>query len=328
MENDESLVSRRQEFSRTRFRPSVDNKTHDGSARHWFSIWSFAKNITKRYMNHNQPIAVFEIDIHDLWYDVIKIAQITPADAANADRIVAQIIRIRELGVLERNITTIHAAGDREDAVIKKETAVTSSGAWIWIDLPFLVADLRATWTESIYTMTAKELENLAGFTARLAECNVCGTQTASCALILFRAALESPQRILRSDTPTREGFTAETTLEELMPAVFIWLYWGSHCIWKLCSQQLLLADAERSAMDENWAAVGELASRGGVSQPGFTRTRMNFWKKRLLEIPGTVRETNAVFADKCIWSASLLGQWDEIMGESCVEPSLTKEVN
>ncbi|KAM3466406.1 hypothetical protein MY5147_009036, partial [Beauveria neobassiana] len=197
-------------------------------------------------MNYNGPIGVCEIDIHDLWYDVIKIAQITPADEANADRIVAQIIRIRELGILERDITTTIATSDQEDAVIKKEIAVTSSGARIWTDLPFLVADLRATWTGSINTMTAKELENLAGITARLAE------------------SLESPRRILQSDKPTREGFAAETTLQELMPAVFIWLYWGSHCIWKLCSRELLLVDAELSAMDENWAEIGELATRGG----------------------------------------------------------------
>ncbi|KAJ4159901.1 uncharacterized protein LMH87_007838 [Akanthomyces muscarius] len=318
MASNNEIISRRENFSKTHFRPSVD-KISEGSGRHWYGIWSFAKTITSRYMNGNQPTAVLDIDLHDLWYKLIQVAKITPADEADADRIVAQVIRIRELGDLCRHAAPQDTNIDSQKD-IRKEVAITSSGARMWTDLPFLVQDLRAAWTNSLYTMTTKECENLSGVTARLSGGNVCGARMTSCALILFQAALETQRPILQHDKPISDGVEEKIAVQDLMPAVFTWLYWGSYKIWQLCAREPFQVDAELDAMDEHWAEVGELATARGVMEVGFNRERMCFWMNRLKEIAEATQGKDDDFAEKCRWCANLLGQWDCTMGGRTAE--------
>lgn len=317
MASNDEIISRREKFSKTHFRPSVD-KISNESERHWYGLWSFAKTITSRYMNGNSPMDVLDIDLHDLWYNLIHVAKMTPADKADADQIVAQIIRIRELGDLCRHAAPNDTKNEsHEDA--QKEVAIASNGARMWTDLPFLVRDLRAAWTNSLYTMTTTERENLAGITTRLSTNNVCGARMTACALILFRAALETPRLALQSDKLVN-GTKEEKTIQDLMPAVFIWLYWGGYKIWQLCAREPFQVDAALDAMDEDWASVGELATARGVTEGGFNQRRMAFWIERLGEIAEATLGKDDDFTEKCKWCGNLLSQWDSTMGGRTAE--------
>lgn len=88
-------------------------------------------NTNYRYTSWTHPIAEFEWDVHELWYIFIQAARITAADDPAQDRLVAQLLYARSLGTLRRTTTGT------------EEEAITSDGARIWTDLPYLVSDVR-----------------------------------------------------------------------------------------------------------------------------------------------------------------------------------------
>ena len=96
----------------------------------WMSIRSFILNINHRYTCFTRPIIEFEWNLHNLWYIVIISASATPSNEAGQERLVAEILRARETGLLSRTTT-----GTFEQCII--------SGGKIWTDLPYLVDDLR-----------------------------------------------------------------------------------------------------------------------------------------------------------------------------------------
>ncbi|CEJ82664.1 hypothetical protein VHEMI02713 [[Torrubiella] hemipterigena] len=239
-----------------------------------------------------QALGVFEVDLHDLWYKLIAIAKVTPAKDAEADRIVAQVVRLRELGPLTHKDTG-------------KET-VMSNGQRLWSDLPFLEEDLYKAWTDGLHTMTPSQRENLAGFMTRLVGSNACGDGIASCALRLFRAALETSE-----ESPSTDGPASEY----LLSALFTWLYWGSFKIWKLSVFGApLTPEARLNAMDSNWGDVGDLGIAAGVEEKGFIEKRLRFWITRLEGIAAHVAEKDSTLSDMCKWSAALLSQWYDTM--------------
>lgn len=291
-QSEQDQVARRLKFSQAHIRPGSDN-IDASSDRHWYSIWSFGKGITLRYMKSAHPIGVFEVDLHDLWHKLIAVAKVTPADDAESDRIVAQVMRLRELGTLVRKET-----GQR---------AVVSNGQRMWTDLPFLAQDLRTEWAESLHLMTPEKRDNFAGFTSRLLESGIGGDGIAACALILLRETLETPQTSLSID---------EALFANFMSAVFTWLYWGSFKIWKLSVLEPSAQDPELTATDMHWGDVGELAAAAGVKQKGFSEQRLRFWISRLESIAGELADKNGVLSDKCKRSANMLSQWDETMNQ------------
>ncbi len=140
----------------------------------WLSARHHIRVISSQFIKTDFPIAYFDINLHDLWYQFIEVAKITGADHPAQDRLVAQVVFACEQGTLTRVIPLKEAsdgvdAGQAQSYENTTETAVTEKGK-IWSDLPFLVDDLRDTWKASLRTrqMSVQARCNLAAFTARL----------------------------------------------------------------------------------------------------------------------------------------------------------------
>ncbi|KAK4541620.1 hypothetical protein LTR36_007764 [Oleoguttula mirabilis] len=277
------------------------------------------RNITSRYINTDNPMGVFEIDLHDLWYLCIETAKITPVKGAAADQLVAQLVAARQLGHIRRpDRSKPNADIDRRSEVQhapELEHAVTSSNERMWTDLPFLVTDLRAAWANSVRRMSQTECENLAGFTGRLATAGVCDPHLTSCALILFREALETPRRILGSDKLTGGGPAHETPLSEYLPAVLAWLWYGSYQILDLCARNHLPTVDDSQC--EDWTTVGEslAADSEATQKAGFTMLRWQFWKRQLKEIERHVGDK--AVAEQGGTCARIMERWEDIMGRA-----------
>jgi hypothetical protein len=66
----------------------------------------------------------YEYDIHELWYWVVQSARYISADHTAQDRLVCQVLHIREMGVLFRKIGPPKAGGEDQET----EIATTSDG--------------------------------------------------------------------------------------------------------------------------------------------------------------------------------------------------------
>ena len=71
----------------------------------WQTICGFIANVNNRYSISTNTIILFELDMHEIWHEIIVSASVTPADDAAQDRLVAQVLYAREMGTLTR-ITT------------------------------------------------------------------------------------------------------------------------------------------------------------------------------------------------------------------------------
>jgi hypothetical protein len=310
-----STVERRAAFSTKRFRSSVDESVRKNDPDLWNRARMFIRNITQRYTNSISsvhPISIFEIDIHDLWYLFIETAKITPANEADADRLVNQILYARELGELSRIVVSPEGESNNNQDV-QVESAVTSTSARIWIDLPFLVTDLQDVWAKPM-KISMVQRENLAGFTARLAALGVCDSQLTSCALMLFREALEKPRQLLESDGAATTDHAIQIPLSDFLPAVLTWLLYGSYKIFSLCARNELSFEDSHGRDVKEWAKVGELLeASGGQQQSGFNMPRWQFWKGRLEEVSrNTENESVAEQGRKCV---HIMESWEQITG-------------
>ncbi|TGO69278.1 hypothetical protein BOTNAR_0013g00520 [Botryotinia narcissicola] len=316
-----STVERRAAFSTKRFRSSVDESVRKHDPKLWNRARMFIRGITQRYVNSISSvhlIDVFEIDLHDLWYLFIETAKITPANGAEADRLVNQVIYARELGEISRIVVPPAGESNKnqpgKQQNVQVESAVTSTSARIWIDLPFLVTDLRDAWASSMMKMSIVERENLAGFTARLAALGVCGSELMSCALMLFREALETPRQLLESDTASTADHAIGIPLSEFLPAVLAWLWYGSYKILSLCARNEFSFKDDSANDNREWAEAGQLIEASGEQHhSGFNMRRWQFWKARLEEVShNTESEIVAEQGRKCL---HIFKSWEQITG-------------
>lgn len=111
-------------------RADIEEEAERDMSEVWVSICSFVLNINHRHTCFTRPIIEFEWNLHDLWYIVIISASATPSNEAGQERLVAEILRARETGLLSRTTT-----GTFEQCI--------TSGGRIWTDLPYFVDDLR-----------------------------------------------------------------------------------------------------------------------------------------------------------------------------------------
>lgn len=318
MDEADERVRRRADFSIKHFRPSVDASIRQHDPNLWNRVHMLIRNITDRYVNSDNPISVFEVDLHDLWYLLIETAKITPTNEATADRLVNQVFIARELGHSSRLILPPNGASDinqpKDQQSVRVESAITSTSARMWIDLPFIVTDLGSAWANSIGNVPTIERENLAGFTARLTASGICDPQLTSCALMLFREALETPRRILESDEAIAADQAYETPISDFLPAVLAWLWYGSYKIFSLCAQNYV--SLEDSPIDEHKesTAVGELlATSEGQMEPGFNMPRWQFWKHRLQGVQKNAEDKSvAEQGRKCV---HIMESWEQITG-------------
>nr|POE51749.1 hypothetical protein CFP56_25956 [Quercus suber] len=327
MQNQDPRTRRRAAFSATPFRSSVRDSIAQRDPALWNRARMLIRSTTNRYVNSEHPMDVTEIDLHDLWYLIIEISKITPVKDAAADQLVAQVIVARQLGQLRR-LVAAESSGKHDiieterDRVV--EDAVTSSGERMWCDLPFLVADLRATWTQTMDNMSTSEREGLANICARLSATGVCEPHVTSCALILLREALETPRSILDTASlalPPDNNNTSARPLVDFLPAVLIWLWHGSFQILRLCAQ-----DHVPSAADDvelGWVAVGSLVGVEGQCASGFNMQRWYFWKSRLEEVRNC--PSNAEVAEQGRQCVQIMESWEEIIGGRSHERGLAR---
>lgn len=315
-----------------KFRRNVDKSVCQHDPNLWQQARMFIRNITSRYVNYsNQPISLFERDIHDLWYLLVETAKITPAYEATADRLAAQVIYARELGQLSRlilpsgrNTNEIHLA---EEQLVQTEQAVTSTSERIWIDLPFLATDLHVAWSTSMIKLSSIELENLAGFTARLAALGVCTPRLCLCALMLFRNALEIPRPLVHSEARRPQEHSDHTPLSDFLPAMSVWLRWGSYKMFSLCAQSYVNLEDDYNG-DEQWITAGKLFT-AGAAQPltGFTIARWEFWKGRLEEVSQSTEEDKTATAEQARICAHMMESWENITGAESHDRELARSV-
>ncbi|KAK6592422.1 hypothetical protein H4I96_11653 [Botrytis cinerea] len=298
-----STVERRAAFSTKRFRSSVDESVRKNDPKLWNRARMLIRSITQRYVNSINSvhlIDVFEIDLHDLWYLFVETAKITPTNEAEADRLVNQVIYARELGETSRIV--VSPAGESN----KNHSDMDRS--------PLLGDRSTRCVATSMMKMTMVERENLAGFTARLAALGVCDSELMSCALMLFREALETPRQLLESDATLTADHANGIPLSEFLPAVLAWLWYGSYKILRLCARNEFSFKDDYANDNREWAEVGQLIEASGErQQSGFNMQRWQFWKDRLEEVSqNTESEVVAEQGRKCV---HIFESWEQITG-------------
>lgn len=314
------------------FRKSVDNSVHQQDPEMWKRARLLVRNITSRYVNYaDQSIAVFERDLHNLWYLFIGAAKVTPTDAATADRLAVQILVAREMGILKR-ISEQYADGQ----VAYTSAPVTGPLPRIWVDLPFLTANLRATWTEAMTrngALSSDHLANLAGFTARLVAFGIHEAELSQCGLSLLREALEVPRQLLENNNADQDD---DKPLSYFMPALLAWLQHGSYKLFGLTARghasKIEVKDmGDHEDHEDRWVVAGALLSalssqRGGRIS-GFSMVRWEFWKQRLDDIAGQSHSLDDSVQGQARRCFDYLNSWEGITGGDSHDRELARKV-
>jgi len=183
--------------------------------------------------------------IHGFWYLVIAAAKSFHGDNPRQDTLVTRVLYIRELGIVT-------------DKIIPENTEVilqTSNGQRIWSDLLYLLSDLESACTDASLSLMATF--NLHSFVARLASVGVCGNLLTSCALQVFREALETPS----------------ANLERLLPAIRTWVFYAPYKLGAVVKSRL----GEGNELSEEVASVGDLCREARITTSGLSSARWAF---------------------------------------------------
>lgn len=262
----------------------------------WVTIGSHMSGTAYRYTQSDNPIELFEWDMHDIWYQFVQAAKNIDADHPAQDRLTRFIVWAREFGPLTRTrkrsqIWQLEEAeddGKKEGKGDVKEggnpemvvqEAMTTDGR-IWIDLPFLVQDMRCAWNEAMdLSVPTAHRHNLAAAIARLAGLGVRDDALSGCGLHVMCETLETPRQLIVavSESGTKQ---VSLTVMQLLPAAKAWLLYAGHKLLRLSDKSY-----DGSAWSGEASTPGELARSAGVDSAGFSRTRYLFWKKRLEEL-------------------------------------------
>jgi hypothetical protein len=245
------------------FRASVDDSVSRRDQEMWKRARLFIRNITSRYVNASSQVEpILQRDIRNLWYLFIGAARITPTDEAAADRLAVQVLVAREIGPLK----TIS-----EDAEDNIPLSAAHHSPRIWTELPYLGTDLRAAWVQAVETrntLPSDQLANLAGFTGRLVAFGICEAELSQCCLLLLRAALETPRRVLDSKDTVE---ASDMPFTYFMPALLAWFRHGSYKLFCLCARGVTskLEINTTTQAEDRWVVGGSLLS---ASSPGSNR--------------------------------------------------------
>ena len=180
------------------------------------------------------------------------------------------MLAARELGGVRRWSAGGGGGGGEE------EEAVMSDGARIWVDLPFMVRDLRDAWRGSIED--SGQRRNLASSIARLAALGVCEEALSSCGLDIMSQALES----------TADNSGGGIDLSEHLGLVQIWLRYAGDKLLRLCL-------ASHPGNEDAWTREHSSAQLAEGATRGYERERFLAWKGKLQslreETDGSVNE-------------------------------------
>jgi hypothetical protein len=213
-------------------------------------------------------------------------------ERAEQDRLIMQILYVRELGVLLRKGENMEIVGE----------AVTRDGK-IYKDLPFLVGDMTDYWIRESGSMSTNQRQNFASFLAKVSAAGVADDKLCGCALIILRDTLESTARLGKGvPSPTvvserqddRQSTNEGLSIAELLPAANAWIFHAGYKIIQLSENSVNIFPVQVRML-------GDLARAEGVipENRGFSPQRWLFWVKRLGEIgkSETVGEEDATFA-------------------------------
>lgn len=268
---------------------------YDDENQIWHRANLFSKNITSRYTHSNHHISLYEYDLQELWYLIIQGTKITDANHPAQDRLAGQVARIQAMGVLSRDTNT---AGEGS-----REIAVTSKGR-IWVDLPFLVDEIRKAWVND---MPARQRRNMSAFTARLASWGICDPDLCLCAIWILRDALEIKRPLVVTSSNNQSDDVScdpekDKSVATLLPAAISWF---EYCGYKLESLSIANQDYEHDS-----SAIGELAQAANVlPTSGFSLSRWRFWKSRLVSL---IHSGETEVADLASRGHKIMGFWGE----------------
>lgn len=225
----------------------------------WATMSSCIRSLTQS-LNFTNPIKameLIELEIRDVWYLFILSAKNIDADHPAQDRLIWIVLATRELGTVRRQI-----GGDGGGEAEEAEEAVTSEGGRIWVDLPFMVQDLRDAWRGAIDD--SGQRRNLASSIARLAALGVCEEAFSSCGLEIMSQALEGPADI-----------GGGIDLSEHLRLVQIWLRHAGDKLLRLCL-------ASHAGDEAIWKRDHSSAQLAEEATQGFERERFLAWKRKL----------------------------------------------
>lgn len=241
-------------------------------------------------LQFSDVLQFFEWDAHDIWYQYIQLAKNIDAEDPAQDRLVRIVLWARELGVLSRTKTRGELwpeskAGNTEVVV---QEAVTADGK-LWIDLPYLVEDLRSAWIETMDDATnLQQCHNLTSAIARLAGLGVRDDAFSGCGLAIMREALETPRAIYQHSSDS----AGSITIMDFHPMLISWFTYAGHKLLRLSHSTTKIF-----AWGTGKTGPGELAVAAGVKTDGFSRERFMFWVQRLGELKQSeAREVRLVF--------------------------------
>jgi hypothetical protein len=303
---DDRIKSR--EAFHTSFKDSVDadlkQTGYDDFNATWQSVRMFTKVIASQYAkgaNSDLPKRYrYEYDLHELWYWVVQGARYIAADHPAQDRLVSQVLHIREMGVLSRKMEP-----PKEGEVDQETEIATTADGNIWSDLPFLVHEVRAAWKMST-NLPPIERHNLSAFVARLASVGVRDPELGLVAIWILRDTLETPRPLTRGREAGTSGSEEQLTIADLLPATLAWFLYCGHKIESLC---ILNQDFE------SHSETGELAKRADVTpNSGFSVARWTFWRDQLEEISRCEDEEIAPLASKTWRTMKAWGERIEAM--------------
>lgn len=185
--------------------------------------------IGQHFFEHPSGDAEMEEGLRDAWDELIHAAKIISADSPEHDCLANLVLEMRDFGPLARGV------GRGDD----RTPAVLSNGQRLWTDVPFLAQEIQASWSKESHDFSVAERQGLAVLTAKLCAVGVCSADMASCALWLFREALET-ERPLTGESARGDAAKgpAQTPLVHLLPACVSWLNHGNFKLAKAMRDQ------------------------------------------------------------------------------------------
>jgi Protein of unknown function (DUF3632) len=278
MASAQDQIRSRERFS-LGFREDIDNEAAKNDPSTLMRlIGDYITNVNCRYTAFQNPIILFEWDLHDLWHLVVQSAKITDADDAGQDRLVNQVLYAKEIGMISR----MTAGGSQE--------ARTSDGV-IWTDLPYLVADLQTCGIQSM-SFSATQRRNFAAFTARLTGLGI--ADLSSYALWLFRETLEVARPIIMS-----QGMET-VSVEELLPACITWFRYSGHKLLRLSANNHSPEVRSEVSSTCSRAYLEVLPGKSDNEHAGFSIAKWVSWRQRFEELTRCQNESVATDAKSC----------------------------
>lgn len=234
-----------------------------------------------QYYTYLSGLADVEESLRDDWDELIHAARIIPFDSSEQDRHFTLAPELRDLGPLFQS--TKDTSLNRH-----QEAAIMTSGEQLWTHLPFLAQKLQDSWTKESSSFGATERQILAALAAKLCATSVCSAGMATCAVWLFREALE-----------TKRPFDAASVGEEASPGLSVtqllpaWLHHGKLQVAKLCSASHNPASSmsKPDFLSSIWTEP--LALRAYVAPGVFSSERGLFWRQRLGDLYRTGRSAS-----------------------------------